>query len=530
MIPSLRSHRLWLVLAVLLVLPVLTYWDTIFSHFGLRDDYSVLREVREEPGKVTAFCASHARPIFGWISEQSLRHLSTIEDLEWARLWAALCAGCAGAGTAWVLSQQLRWRLATAGLVGALVVLLPGTQVLVGWAICWGHWVGLIFGIAGFAAAECGWRARSRGVRIGGVVGGWALVVAGALTYQSNVLFYAVFIAAALPMWRERSLKAQARWLGMHLGVVGAGLAGAFAVAEGLFAAGVFAPSSRVAFEQNLGAKFYWFLHEPLGNALSFLVINDDKGRTAGWHGLMALAVAGVIGAGAVHEWRRHGRAAGLYWAVGLAGLPVLAYSVSLIAAEHWSTYRTIFALTGVLMVFFVHGLDHLGRQHGGRWARWFSPMVLGILVVGGFGLARQQAYDLIAVPQIKELALIEEGARQISPTRPSRVFVVTPNGNESFAELTYADEFGSLSTASNWTPKEMLMALLRERYPTVGDARRLFAFETNEKRPAAGAYDVVIDLNHGLTQGPTGARDLLFGASAREEPRDWSQWAPFDK
>ena len=291
MITPLRTWRLWLVLVALLALPVLTYWDTIFAHYGLRDDYAVLREVHEEPGKVTAFCASHARPIFGWLSEQSLRHLSTIHDLQWARLWAALCAGLAAGGTTWVLVRQLRWRLMTAALVGALVALLPGTQVLVGWAICWGHLVGLILGIAGFAAVERGLRAAGRGGMAAGVAGGWALVAMGALTYQSNVLFYVVFIAAALPLLRGEPVLARVRWLGMHLAVVCAGLAGAFVVAKGLFAAGVFAQSDRVAFEPQLVDKFLLFLGEPLGNALSFLVINDDAGRTAGWHLLMAAVV-----------------------------------------------------------------------------------------------------------------------------------------------------------------------------------------------------------------------------------------------
>lgn len=527
MFAYLRPYRLHLVLLALFAFPVLTYWDTIFAHFGLRDDYSVLREVREEPGKVMAFCASHARPIFGWISEQSLRHLSTIEDLAWARLWAALCAGLVGAGTAWVLAKQLHWRMATAALVGALVVLLPGTQVLVGWAICWGHLVGLIFGIAGFAVVE---RGLQSGAGLGARLLGLLLVAAGALTYQSNVLFYVVFIAAALPMWRGKALQVRARWLAAHLGVLVLGLATAFAVAKVLFATGVFTRSERVAFEQHPGEKLLWFLHEPLGNALSFLVINDDHGRTAAWHLLMAMAVVGVIGAGLVRELRRYGWASGAFWAVGLAGLPILAYSVSLMSAEQWSTYRTIFALTGVLLMFFVHGLNHLAERCAGRWELQFTPIVLSVLVACGFVLARDQAYHLIAEPQIKELSMIEAGARQISPSRPSRVFVVTPDGRESFAELTYADEFGSLSTASGWTPKEMLLALLRERYPSVRDVRKLFTFDTEQERPEAGQFDVVIDLNAGLGQEKTTARSLLFGASAHEESKDLGQSWPFNK
>jgi hypothetical protein len=40
-----------------------TYWPATFHEYGLRDDYSNLRESHEEVGKVLQFCASHARPI-----------------------------------------------------------------------------------------------------------------------------------------------------------------------------------------------------------------------------------------------------------------------------------------------------------------------------------------------------------------------------------------------------------------------------------------------------------------------------------
>jgi hypothetical protein len=52
----------WLVTAFLFFLPVVTYWPATFHEYGLRDDYSNLRESHEELGKVVQFCASHARP------------------------------------------------------------------------------------------------------------------------------------------------------------------------------------------------------------------------------------------------------------------------------------------------------------------------------------------------------------------------------------------------------------------------------------------------------------------------------------
>src|SRR5438105_1303033 len=58
--------RAWLLTAMIFLVPLITYWPATFHDFGLRDDYSNLREAHEEPGKVVKFCASHARPIYGW--------------------------------------------------------------------------------------------------------------------------------------------------------------------------------------------------------------------------------------------------------------------------------------------------------------------------------------------------------------------------------------------------------------------------------------------------------------------------------
>ena len=59
--------RAWLLTAVIFLVPLITYWPATFHDFGLRDDYSNLREAHEEPQAVIKFCASHARPIYGWL-------------------------------------------------------------------------------------------------------------------------------------------------------------------------------------------------------------------------------------------------------------------------------------------------------------------------------------------------------------------------------------------------------------------------------------------------------------------------------
>ena len=85
--------RAWLLTAMLFLVPLLTYWPATFHDFGLRDDYSNLREAHEEPGKVVKFCASHARPIYGWLLQSTYGQTNSVQDLQWMRFAASLLLG-----------------------------------------------------------------------------------------------------------------------------------------------------------------------------------------------------------------------------------------------------------------------------------------------------------------------------------------------------------------------------------------------------------------------------------------------------
>jgi len=60
---SVNRHRL--IIVFLFLLPIAVYSTVISTRYGFRDDYSILREANEEAGKVTKFCASLGRPIYG---------------------------------------------------------------------------------------------------------------------------------------------------------------------------------------------------------------------------------------------------------------------------------------------------------------------------------------------------------------------------------------------------------------------------------------------------------------------------------
>ena len=90
---SVVGVRGWLLTAFLFLVPLVAYWPATFHDYGLRDDYSNLREAHEEPGKIMGFCASHARPIYGWLLQSTYGQTSSVQDLQWMRFGASLLLG-----------------------------------------------------------------------------------------------------------------------------------------------------------------------------------------------------------------------------------------------------------------------------------------------------------------------------------------------------------------------------------------------------------------------------------------------------
>src|SRR5580698_4051092 len=121
--------RAWMLTAVLFLVPLLAYWPATFHNYGLRDDYSNLREAHEEVGKVIHFCASHARPVYGWLLQVTYGQTSSVQNLQWMRLAAALLLGAISL----VCFKGLRavgWSISNSLFFAVLLILVPSAQVI----------------------------------------------------------------------------------------------------------------------------------------------------------------------------------------------------------------------------------------------------------------------------------------------------------------------------------------------------------------------------------------------------------------
>jgi hypothetical protein len=89
-------------------------------------------------------------------------------------------------------------------------------------------------------------------------------------------------------------------------------------------------------------------------------------------------------------------------------------------------------------------------------------------------------------------LALVEEGARKLEHLERATVFIIRPTIDHTCAPQRYSGEFGTLSTDSDWAPKEMLKLLLNGRVP---DFSKRFTFICGRSLPAGPNFQVVIDM-----------------------------------
>ena len=489
--PHARSWGIWknrsgLTVALLVVLPLLIYANTISARFGFRDDYSILREVNEEPGKVLKLCSSHARPLYGWMLESFFGQIDEIDELWAGRATGALFIGGIAA-LMYLALFRLGWPSLPSGLLAALMVTLPAAQVDVSWAICWPHLMGGVLSLIAFLVAQkAGWPRRLAAV---------GLITAAALLYQPNALFYTVPVAAGLVSYRAESLRWRIRWVLLHLITVGAALVAAFLVAETLYALHLVNPHHLVAIETEPLKKLLWFVTKPFLNALALFVLEDlFQGVSPGFV-ILAAFVALVILAGGWGEFRRAGWREGAFWALSFFTLCISASAPILIADEQWLKYRTLYPLTGVCLVFFMLGLQHLGRLRH-RLGECLAPATLAVLLTIAVPLASWNAYTLFALPQQLELSLLEEGLERLQPKRQIEVFVIKPDYEDAPAPGFFSDEFGTLSTNSDWAPKEILKLLLRERFPYLRDLRKRVSLACGDRLPLKRKYDVVIDMH----------------------------------
>ena len=486
--------RAWVLTAMLFVLPLLAYWTATFHDYGLRDDYSNLREAHEELGKVVKFCASAARPIYGWLLQATFKQTSSVQNLEWMRFFAALLLGAMSLVSFRGL-RTLGWSFNTSLCFAVLLALVPSAQVIAAWAIGWPYAATALLAIGGFFTVE---GALAVGLRAGAgrAVGQWSvalgLMLVAALIYQPSAMFYVVPLRRSD---REPQAHAQElRWMGIHLGFV-VGTWDAYGVicraVRERHLRQIRANCLRIA----LGRKIACFCRSP-AECAQFVRAERQQSPPQVLYLGCRRGRCDLI-AGAYLEWRRHGTTRGVTWLAGLLILPTFAFAVSMIASERYATYRTILAMTAVLLCFLVASFSALTA----RWSANARRMVVASVVSLAFFTAQHHSYALIAVPQGNEWQLIMAGAKHVrlESGRP-RIFAIASTPADISTATIYHDEFGSISSNSEWVPREMFKRAMHDLHPEIANLDSRYDFATGPALLAGQPFDVIIDM-HRLRQ-----------------------------
>jgi hypothetical protein len=101
---------------------------------------------------------------------------------------------------------------------------------------------------------------------------------------------------------------------------------------------------------------------------------------------------------------------------------------------------------------------------------------------------------------------LIVAGAQQVhldvvhpDAIRP-RIFAIASAPADISTATIYHDEFGSLSSNSEWVPREMFKRAMHDLHPNIANLDSRYVFASGYKLPEGQRYDVIIDL-HRLRQ-----------------------------
>lgn len=477
---------------LLLLTPLIVYWQTAFHDYGVREDYNYLRVSREEPGEMVKLTASHGRPLYGALLETTYALAGQVENLVWMRL-ASILMMIILSLVLWRQLYHSGWGEVEAAAIGLGVALLPAAQYVTSAAACWPQALTLVLAIAGFSAVETEIE-RGGLKRIVALLGGCMIYTAAGLIYQSNVLFALVPITAVFLVRTGREPMSDLKWGSLHLAVMVVGLLLSWVLVQALFSNGVFEESARMRLETNPFTKLLWFVLHPLPNALALYALADDHYHGVIYYALLALVVVVLL----IFGFRRSialGNALVVRrWKICLFALPFVAQGISLIAAERAGGYRLLFALSGLVLVLTIFAIRTLieGRKKFKPRLVYAGYAVIFILIAIS---AQQQSYVLIGEPQAQEWAMMRNAVLRAAFNKPVRAYVITPTAEHRSTDRIYRDEFGALSSQSERVAREMFKTAVRSRFPGKLPSGGSYAVEAGASEPEAGAYDIVVDM-----------------------------------
>ena len=420
-------------LLVLLLLPWLVYLPAVTHHYGLRDDYSLIREAHEEPGKAVWFTGSHGRPVYGTLIDFSFRQVSTVDQLVWLRIASLALMTWLGL-VLWRLLCASGWEAFESAAITLLVLFLPASQITISWTVGWPWGFALIMAVGAVRLVDCSLQERGW-VRAGYIAFAVLLYNLAGLMYQSDALFAVVPIAAMALVPTRRQPAQWLRFMTVQVVVLVAALTICYILLQEMFAHKWLVESGRLQFEADILSKLIWFASVALPNAVTFFTLRDDFDFRAGyfWY-----AFACIVLLYAYAVYRESDKTRRFTWLVCLLVLPWLAHAVSLVAAERTAGYRTMFALSGLAVVLLVAALRTACLANGVPEQRY--RQILSVLVLCCAWQAYSQTNDLIGRPQEREWEMINNVVAHMPMQKNTDIYLIEPMLKDRSTTRVYRD------------------------------------------------------------------------------------------
>jgi hypothetical protein len=389
------------------------------SQYGFSDDYSFLGYEQSTGELLREVAGGHQRPLAGLLCVIGRELVGSIDGLGWVRLvglGGAIALALATAAAARSAGFSERFALTLALGVG----LLPSVQLYAAWATlapC--GWVSAASMLASQQLVGTGASlSLARRVRVG------ALLLVSALTYQPAVGFFIVGLVLALlsprPRHEPRLL------LERHLSALAIAVSGVFVWI--VVARITINDGYRTTLAQRPGEKLSWFSTEVLNNAANTFDITPSHLVEV----VVMAMIAAVIVVVARRQWRNIGRKQGILVAGVLVLVLPITYTPNLIVDETWAAYRTLAALSALVIVFLLVAAREVTQLIASRVARprtrrrldtaWSLAIAVGIVAVGGV-VATTMHRELVR-PQTKELAAFRAALRATYADSPATIAV----------------------------------------------------------------------------------------------------------
>ena len=420
---------------VFLVAFMACYVSALVVDYGFSDDYSALANYYSSDWKQAVV---NGRPLQALGTAIPMRTVD-VSGLSYVRLLAIVGIAL----SAWILFRAFAragcGRFTSYALATITCCTLP-FQVYAVWATCFLYPFAVF--LSGLAFNQC---ERDNGFR--SATGAAALLTAALAIFQPAAMCFFLFSAIALLTQPKAPLLQRFR---RHAVVAGCSMSAGYCLvkAGALLQPGRSGAISRQRLVEDLQGKAEWFVSEPLPNAISFAWYPAD--------GLYSAAVGAFIVGGMLLYFRER-RA--LRLSIAAAYIP-LAYLPNLIVAENWAEYRTLPALSGVVVLYGYLACCGYARMlrvpsaaaHGVRAAATAACILLAALNTTTF--AKSQGRELAAMRERLQALNVEKSIYLVSVRRSHAVYAGRPNGRE----------FTRPSSYNHWSARGMVTLLLREK------------------------------------------------------------------